>query len=66
MYVDGDFRNYVENIRKNFLEQNGIEVSYAKITKLAAEKLREFDFENDTKSVLINGKRKRRIIFDLD
>ena len=65
MYVDEDFRNYIEGIHKDFLENYGIDVPRAKITKFATDKLKEFDFEKDTKSILIGGRKRRQIIIEL-
>ena len=65
MRVDDDFSSYVEDIHKSFLEKYGIDVPKTKITKMATDKLKEFDFEKDAKSILVNGKRRRQIIIEL-
>ena len=65
MCVDRGFREYIENIHKSFLEKHGIDVPRTKITKMATEKLKEFDFEKDAKSILVNKRRRRQIIIEL-
>jgi len=65
MYVDSEFKEYIEGLHKSFLDQHGIDVPRAKITKMATEKLKAFDFEKDAKSILVNGKRRRQIIIEL-
>ena len=65
MRVDEDFSAYVEDIHKSFLDQYGIDVPMTKITKMATEKLKAYDFEKDAKSILVNKKRRRQIIIDL-
>ena len=65
MYVDEDFRNYIEGVRKKFLEENGMEIPYSKITKLAAERLQESDFESDIQSNTVRKRKRRHIIFEI-
>ena len=65
MRVDDEFREYMERIHNDFLQNHGIDVPYTKITKMATDKLKEFDFEKDAKSILVNKKRRRQIIIEL-
>ena len=65
MYVDEDFRNYIEKVRKKFLEENGMEIPYSKITKLAAERLQESDFESDIQGNVESKRKRRHIIFEI-
>jgi hypothetical protein len=65
MRVDDEFSAYVDNIHDNFMREYGIDVPRTKITKLATEKLRAFDFEKDMKSSLINKRRRRQIIIEI-
>jgi len=65
MRVDDDFRNYIENIHNSFKNQYGIDVPYTKITKMATDTLKEYDFEKNAKSILVNKRRRRQIIIDL-
>lgn len=65
MRVDDDFSDYIEGIHSNFMKNYGIDVPRTKITKMATEKLKEFDFEKDAKSILVNKRRRRQIIIEL-
>lgn len=61
VYVDTDFRTYLDEIRKDFKKDCGITLTFPQITKIAAEKLRQQNFNGEIKEKML-GKKKRRVL----
>lgn len=58
MYVDKDFRLYLESLRKEYKTKFGIDLTFPQLTRLATQKLKNTGFNGELEE--LTGKRQKR------